>query len=130
MIRLACLILALFLLMGCKQVEYVPVKSTSYDTVYLSKIKTDSIYCRDSVFVSQKGDTVTLYKYKYLYKYALRHDTLWREQTDTISVVQPVEKQLTKWQTVKMEAGGYAIAILIAVILGLAILIVYRVIKK
>lgn len=38
------------------------------------------------------------------------HDTTVR--IDTIRVPYPVEKKLTRWQSLKMEAGGYILAIL------------------
>ena len=97
------------MLYSCKSIQYVPVETTKRDTTYLSQTKIDSIYHRDSIYVERKGDTVYLSKYKYLYKYIEKHDTLWREKVDTIQVEYPVEAQLTKWQKIKINIGEYLI---------------------
>lgn len=44
----------------------------------------------------------------------VRHDTVIK--TDSVRVPYPVEKQLSKWQTIKMDIGGYCIFILLIVI--------------
>ena len=70
----------------------------------------DSIHVKDSVLVIVKGDTVTEFRYKYVYRDKAKTDTLYVSRTDTIRVPYPVEAKLTKWQQFKMEAGGYAIS--------------------
>lgn len=117
--RIIVLILLAIMLYGCKSIQYVPVETTKRDTTYLSQTKIDSIYHRDSIYVEHKGDTVYLSKYKYLYKYIEKHDTLWREKTDTIQVVYPVEAQLTKWQKIKINMGEYLITAIALVIIWL-----------
>lgn len=117
--RIIVLILLAIMLYGCKSIQYVPVETIKRDTTYISQIKIDSIYHRDSIYVEHKGDTVYLSKYKYLYKYIEKHDTLWREKTDTIQVVYPVEAQLTKWQKIKINIGEYLITAIILIIIGL-----------
>lgn len=52
------------------------------------------------------------------------HDTI--ERVDSVRVPYPVEKQLTRWQSLKMEAGGYVFALLII----LVIIFVVCIIKK
>ena len=117
--RIITLIFLATILYSCKSIQYVPVETTKRDTTYLSQTKIDSIYHRDSIYVERKGDTVYLSKYKYLYKYIEKHDTLWREKTDTIQVVYPVEAQLTKWQKIKINMGEYLIAAIALVIIWL-----------
>lgn len=117
--RIIVLILLAIMLYGCKSIQYVPVETIKRDTTYISQIKIDSIYHRDSIYVEHKGDTVYLSKYKYLYKYIEKHDTLWREKTDTIQAVYPVEAQLTKWQKIKINMGEYLIAAIALVIIWL-----------
>nr|DAJ06099.1 MAG TPA: hypothetical protein [Caudoviricetes sp.] len=117
--RIIVLILLAIMLYGCKSIQYVPVETIKRDTTYISQIKIDSIYHRDSIYVEHKGDTVYLSKYKYLYKYIEKHDTLWREKTDTIQVVYPVEAQLTKWQKIKINMGEYLIAAIVLVVIWL-----------
>lgn len=115
--RIITFIFLATILYGCKSIQYVPVETTKRDTTYLSQTKIDSIYHRDSIYVEHKGDTVYLSKYKYLYKYIEKHDTLWREKVDTIRVAYPVEAQLTKWQKIKINIGEYLIiAIALAII--------------
>lgn len=117
--RIITLIFLATILYSCKSIQYVPVETTKRDTTYLSQTKIDSIYHRDSIYVEHKGDTVYLSKYKYLYKYIEKHDTLWREKTDTIQVVYPVEARLTKWQKIKINIGEYLITAIALVIIWL-----------
>lgn len=117
--RIITLIFLATILYGCKSIQYVPVETIKRDTTYISQIKIDSIYHRDSIYVEHKGDTVYLSKYKYLYKYIEKHDTLWREKTDTIHVVYPVEAQLTKWQKIKINMGEYLIAAIVLIAIWL-----------
>lgn len=117
--RIITLIFLATILYSCKSIQYVPVETTKRDTTYLSQTKIDSIYHRDSIYVERKGDTVYLSKYKYLYKYIEKHDTLWREKTDTIQVVYPVEAQLTKWQKIKINMGEYLIAAIVLIAIWL-----------
>ena len=105
--RIITLIFLATILYGCKSIQYVPVETTKRDTTYLSQTKIDSIYHRDSIYVERKGDTVYLSKYKYLYKYIEKHDTLWREKVDTIQVAYPVEARLTKWQKIKINIAMF-----------------------
>ena len=117
--RIITLIFLATILYGCKSIQYVPVETTKRDTTYLSQTKIDSIYHRDSIYVEHKGDTVYLSKYKYLYKYIEKHDTLWREKVDTIRVAYPVEARLTKWQKIKINIGEYLITAIALVIIWL-----------
>lgn len=119
--RIITLIFLATILYSCKSIQYVPVETIKRDTTYISQIKIDSIYHRDSIYVEHKGDTVYLSKYKYLYKYIEKHDTLWREKTDTIQVVYPVEAQLTKWQKIKINMGEYLIAVIVLIVIWLCV---------
>ena len=118
------------LLCGCKQVQYVPVETVRLDSIYLTQMQRDSILRYDSVYVADKGDTVWLEKYKYLYRDRWRVDTLVSVRTDTVSVPYPVERKLTRWERVKLEAGGYAIVIGFCVVLVVVGWMVYRIRKK
>lgn len=117
--RIITLIFLATILYSCKSIQYVPVETVKRDTTYLSQTKIDSIYHRDSIYVERKGDTVYLSKYKYLYKYIEKHDTLWREKVDTVRVAYPVEAQLTKWQKIKINIGEYLITVIALVIIWL-----------
>ena len=117
--RIITLIFLATILYSCKSIQYVPVETMKRDTTYLSQTKIDSIYHRDSIYVERKGDTVYLSKYKYLYKYIEKHDTLWREKVDTIQIAYPVEAQLTKWQKIKINIDEYLKTTIILKIIGL-----------
>ena len=117
--RIITLIFLATILYGCKSIQYVPVETTKRDTTYLSQTKIDSIYPRDSIYVERKGDTVYLSKYKYLYKYIEKHDTLWREKVDKIQVASPVKAGLTKWKKIKINMGKYLITAIALVIIWL-----------
>lgn len=117
--RIITLIFLATILYSCKSIQYVPVETTKRDTTYLSQTKIDSIYHRDSIYVERKGDTMYLSKYKYLYKYIEKRDTLWREKVDTIQVAYPVEARLTKWQKIKINIGEYLITAIALVIIWL-----------
>ena len=119
--RIIVLMLLAIILCGCKSIQYVPVETIKRDTTYISRTKIDSIYHRDSIYVEHKGDTVYLSKYKYLYKYIEKHDTLWREKTDTIQVAYPIEAQFTKWQKIKINMGEYLIAAIVLIAIWLCV---------
>ena len=119
--RIIALIFLAAILYSCKPIQYVPVETIKRDTTYISQTKIDSIYQRDSIYVEHKGDTVYLNKYKYLYKYIEKHDTLWREKVDTVQVAYPVEAQLTKWQKIKINMGEYLITAIALIIMWLCV---------
>jgi hypothetical protein len=98
-------------------VKYVPVETVKHDSIYINKVQVDSVYHRDSIYVVDKGDTVFLYKDRYIYKYKDRTDTLYVTNTYSIQVPYPVEKELTKWQQFRMDFGGWAIAAVIIIVL-------------
>ena len=111
----------LALLCGCKQVQYVPVERVRTDSVYMTKVQRDSIYKYDSVFVRERGDTVEVVKCRYLFVDKWRRDTMYVERIDTIRIPVPVERELSRWERVKQEAGGVAIggfAVALLIIVG------------
>lgn len=110
-------IIVLILVCSCNSVKYVPVETVKHDSIYINKVQVDSVYHRDSIYVVDKGDTVFLYKDRYIYKYKDRTDTLYVTKTDSIQVPYPVEKELTRWQQFRLDVGGWAIAIVVITIL-------------
>lgn len=119
--RIIALVFLAAMLYSCKSIQYVPIETIKRDTTYISQTKIDSVYHRDSIYVEHKGDTVYLNKYKYLYKYIEKHDTLWREKVDTVQIAYPVEAQLTKWQKIKINMGEYLIAAIALIIIWLCV---------
>ena len=120
------LFLLLLVLTGCRTIEYYPLETVRIDTVYIQSAKVDSVMVRDSVHIYQKGDTVAEFRLKYIYKYKDRTDTLYLSKTDTLSVPYPVEKELTKWQQVKVNYGGWAMGIVFVFILIVVGVMVYK----
>lgn len=112
-----CIIVLVLAICSCRSVKYVPVETVKHDSIYINKVQVDSVYHRDSIYVVDKGDTVFLYKDRYIYKYKDRTDTLYVTNTDSIQVPYPVEKELTKWQQFRMDFGGWAIAAVIIIVL-------------
>lgn len=92
--RLSILVLSVLLLAGCTVTRYVP--TVHYRDSLVMRLQRDSVYFHDSVFVNThiKGDTVFRDRTKttILYKDRLRTDTVVVNRTDTVSVVQEVEK--------------------------------------
>lgn len=131
-----CKLLFIFLLVlsGCRSIQYVPVEkvvteyktNTVHDSVYLEVLK------HDSVVIEKVGDTVYVNKWHNLYKDKWREiiktDTLIK--TDSIQVPYPVERKLTKWEQVKMDAGGIAIGACIAFILIVIIVFLVKAYRK
>ena len=93
--------------------QYIPVESVRTEYKTRDSIRFDSIYQRDSVYMLVKDDTIYQYRYMYLYRYLTtnRTDTILKH--DSIPIPYPVEKQLSRWQTIKMELGGWAFGIII-----------------
>ncbi len=107
------------LLYSCKSVKYIPVETTKIE--YRDNFVKDSIFRYDSVFVKDKGDTLILEKFRYLYKNRIVKDSVFIN--DTIRVPYPVEvvKQvkvpLTSWQSFQIWCGRFALfALLLACI--------------
>ena len=123
--------ITMFLMSGiwfvsCRSVQYVPVENIRTEYKTRDSIRVDSIYNQDSIYVFVKGDTVYQYRYKYLYKYQdiNRADTVIK--TDSVQVPYPIEKQLSRWQSIKMELGGWAFGLVIAFVLIIIVWLVYR----
>lgn len=117
--RLLYILVVLIILGGLSscRTQYIPVETIKTEYRTRDSIRHDSIYQQDSVYVTVKGDTVYEYKYKYLYKYQYinRTDTLMK--IDSIQIPYPVEKQLSKWQSFKLDFGGVAMLVLIMIVI-------------
>lgn len=120
------ILLTLAICSGCRTIEYYPLETVRIDTVYIQSAKVDSVMVRDSVHIIEKGDTVTEFRLKYIYKYKDRTDTLYISKTDTVSVPYPVEKELTKWQQTKVNYGGWAMGIVFVFILIVVGYMIYK----
>jgi hypothetical protein len=117
------------LLTSCRtQIKYVPVETIRTDSVFFNSVRIDSVLIHDSISIIQRGDTVAEYRYRYIYRYKDRVDTLYINRTDSIQVPYPVEieKKLTLWQQTKIKFGGWAIAVIIVTILIVVGRMVYK----
>ena len=108
------LIFLVFIAVSCGTTKVIEVPVEKVKTEYINKHSIDTIIKNDSIIIREKGDTVFLEKYKYIYKYVNRADTVLR--TDTITKVQTVEvvKEVNKvknWQIILMVLGGGALAL-------------------
>lgn len=110
--------------------QYVPVETVRTEYKTRDSIRVDSIYNQDSIYVLVKGDTIYQYRYKYLYKYQYLNRTDTVIKTDSVQVPYPVERKLNRWQSIKMELGGWAFGIIIVMALIIGGWLVYRLRKK
>lgn len=111
---------------SCRSIKYVPVETVRTEYKTRDSIRFDSIYQRDSVFLYHRGDTVYQYKYKYLYRYLTINKTDTLIKMASIHVPYPVEKQLTRWQSMKLELGGWVFGGLIFVLIIIAWFVFFK----
>lgn len=117
--KIILLLLSTVLVFSCKT-KYVTVPE--YHQVFVEKHDTllhrDSIFEKDSVFVIQNGDTVTITRTKILYRDRWREKIVFRDsvRTDSIRVPYPVEKKMTLLDKVTYYAELFIIIILIVFI--------------
>ena len=124
--KCSAVIILLAIMCSCRSVRYVPVETVRTDSVLVNSIQRDSVHLIDSVFVREKGDTVWLEKYRYLYRDRVTHDTVSVVKVDTVRIPYPVERELTRWQRFKMDAGGVAFGGIVVIVLVVVGWMVYR----
>lgn len=100
-------------LTSCRIIKYVPVETVKTEYKTRDSIRFDSIYEHDSIFLVVKGDTVYKEKYRYKYRYLTINKTDTVMLTDSVQIPYPVEKQLTRWQQMKIELGGWAVGVIV-----------------
>ena len=87
------LVLLLLLLSSCRTTStsaIVPVHSATHDTIFLRKLKYDSVYIDRWQSIERKADTVFYDRVKTEFRYRLLRDTVYKTRTDTIPVVKQV----------------------------------------
>lgn len=112
--KLLLVILLGILLSSCTTTKYVEVPVDKVKIEYRDRVSIDTLYRNDSTIIREKGDTVFLEKYKYIYRVKELKDTV--NVTDTITVVKTIEvtkevNKLHNWQVGLMILGGAAIAL-------------------
>lgn len=121
LIGIGCIALILMLLTillhGCGPIKYVPVENVKVEYRTRDSIRYDSIYKHDSIYIKEKGDTVYKYIKQVEYRYLFINKTDTVLQTDSVQVPYPVEKKLTKWESIKLDMGGWMFGALIVLLL-------------
>lgn len=124
--RLTLLVLVAVLLTACKTVEYVPLETVRTETQERLVEVHDSVYIHDSTVIRTKGDTVFETRWKYIYRDRLKHDTAYVHRTDSIPVPYPVERQLTKWERLKVDHAGWINLVLLIALTCIVLLYRFR----
>lgn len=130
---LAAAFIMLMMLQSCRT-KYVSVPE--YHNVYVTKhdtlTKHDSVYQKEFVDRYVKGDTIYLTKTKVDYRFRNLYKTRYRDslKIDSIRVPYPLERKLNKWESLKMEVGGWAIGGLSAVVIALIAYIVTWLVRR
>lgn len=122
--KILFLLFMTLLLGSCKvkeKIVEVPIPQIKTEIKYIDKVKYDSIYLKDSVYIIQKGDTIYNTKVAYRYKYKYLKDTITINKTDTITRLQKVteikvKNQLNVVQKVLMYIGLFSLLMFIIII--------------
>ena len=104
---------AVWLLVGCKSIEYIPVVEHKTDTTYITKNHRDSIYVHDSISVRDRGDTVWIERWHTRWRDIYQLDTIHQATHDTIPkpyvMLEYTDKPLSAWQKLRIYIGDIAI---------------------
>ena len=122
--KILFLLFMTLLLGSCKvkeKIVEVPIPQIKTEIKYIDKVKYDSIYLKDSVYIVQKGDTIYNNKVAYRYKYKYLKDTIIVNETDTIIKLQKVteikvKNQLNVVQKILMYIGLFSLLMFIIII--------------
>ena len=93
------------------------------DTCYIEKVRRDSIYKHDSIYIHewQKGDTIYVERDRWHYGYrdVFVHDTAYIARHDTLQTIKYVDKpaEISGWKWFQIWAGRLAL-IAIGLLLG------------
>jgi len=111
-------LLALALTSCSPKVRLVPVERTHIE--WRDRLRLDSIYIHDSVYVTERMAGDTIYKVKEVYRYRdrWRVDTINMGRIDSVRLTEVVEvpARLTSWQSWRLKA--FAPLLAIALLLG------------
>ena len=151
-----CIILLTSAIWSCRSVKYVPVES-SVDSIVVEKLvevqlPPDSATIRALLECDENGKVVLSWLDiansknaqaqlaidslgNLLAKMRTKPDTIYKPSkevtvTKEVKVPYPVEKELTRWQQMKLELGGWAFGIIIAFALIIVGWMIYKSRKK
>ena len=115
-IGLLVAVLLCALLSGCTTTKYVTVPEYHTDTLRVVKVQHDSLVLKDSVYITEKGDTVLIEKWHTQYRDRWRTDTVYQSKTDSIpypvEVVKEVPAKLTWWQQTRLHLANIVLWLL------------------
>ena len=115
-IGLLVAVLLCALLSGCTTTKYVTVPEYHTDTLRVVKVQHDSLVLKDSVYITEKGDTVLIEKWHTQYRDRWRTDTVYQSKTDSIpypvEVVKEVPANLTWWQQTRLHIANIVLWLL------------------
>ena len=114
------------LVLGCKPYKVAQRETVIKDSLYIVQRMIDRVLIRDSVYERHVHDTVYKYKERATVRYLSLRDTLYIEKRDSVSVPYPVERQLTKWEAVRMRLGDILLAVFIAGLLYVVVWLIKR----
>lgn len=138
---------------SCRSIRHIPVETNiqlkdsviTRDSVVIKEqtVRKDSVVMKDStvIVVDESGNVIRteLYRYRDWYKELSRdysvlqakYDSLFSEKQKVVQVPYPVERELSRWQKIKLELGGWAFGMTLALLFVIIGNIVYtRKIKK
>jgi len=102
---------------ACGSTKYVPRETVK--TEYREQVAVDSIVRYDSIYVKEKGDTLLMERYRYLYRDKVVHDSIYVNDTIRVSypveVVKAVKGPLSGWENFEVWCGRIGLLILVAV---------------
>lgn len=109
-------LLALALTACSPKVRLVPVERTHIE--WRDRLRLDSIYVHDSIYLTERMAGDTIYKVKEVYRYRdrWRVDTINMGRIDSVHVTEVVEvpAKLTVWQAWRIKAFAPLLAIALA----------------
>ena len=114
------------LVLGCKSYRVAQRETVIKDSLYIVQRMIDRVLIRDSVYERHVHDTVYKYKERETVRYLAMRDTLYVERRDSVSVPYPVERELTKWEAVRMRLGDILLAVFIAGLLYVVVWLIKR----
>ena len=114
------------LVLGCKPYKVAQRETVIKDSLYIVQRMIDRVLIRDSVYERHVHDTVYKYKERETVRYLSLRDTLYIEKRDSVSVPYPVERELTKWEAVRMRLGDISLIVFIAGLLYVVVWLIKR----
>lgn len=106
---------------GCTHTVYEPVETVRTEKDVVTRWLTDTMIQNDTRFIFVKGDTVIDWRDRWRERTKEVHDTVYIERTDSVPVPYPVERELSRWERVKVDYGGFALG-LVGSVLAVAVI--------